>query len=104
MAGGVMSLAVGAALFARWGIPTAESVVICRKEFPNLTVIASGGMRTGIEVAKAIALGADAAALALPILKAAEKSTDDAVRLLDEHGRRIASLTPGVRVASLTDI
>lgn len=32
------------------------------------------------------------------------KTTEDAIRLLGEHGRRIASLTPGVRVASLADI
>ena len=71
------------ALFARWGIPTAESVAICRKEFPSLVVISSGGMRNGIEIAKAIALGADAGALALPILKAAEKSVDDAVQAIE---------------------
>ena len=70
-------------LFARWGIPTAESVAICRKEFPSLVVISSGGMRNGIEIAKAIALGADAGALALPILKAAEKSVDDAVQAIE---------------------
>lgn len=34
----------------------------------------------------------------------AAKSSDDAVRCLDEHGRRIAGLTPGVRIASLTDM
>ena len=70
-------------VFARWGIPTAESVVNCRKELPKLTLIASGGMRTGIEIAKAIALGADAGALALPILKAAEQSVDHAVRAIE---------------------
>lgn len=70
-------------LFARWGIPTAESVQICRKTLPQITLIASGGMRNGIEVAKAIALGADAAALALPFLKAAEKSVEAAVEAIE---------------------
>lgn len=70
-------------LFARWGIPTSESVVVCRQELPGLKIIASGGMRTGIEMAKAIALGADAVAMALPILKAAEKSVDDAVEAIE---------------------
>jgi isopentenyl-diphosphate delta-isomerase len=69
-------------LFARWGIPTAESVVICRAELPDLSIVASGGIRNGIEVAKALALGADVAAAALPILKAAEKSVDDAVEAI----------------------
>jgi isopentenyl-diphosphate delta-isomerase len=66
-------------LFARWGIPTVESLIICREEFPNLTIVASGGVRNGIEVAKAIALGADAVAMALPFLKEAEKSVEHAI-------------------------
>jgi isopentenyl-diphosphate delta-isomerase len=65
--------------FARWGIPTAESVPICRAAFGDRLVIASGGIRNGIEVAKAIALGADAAALALPFLRAAEHSAEAVV-------------------------
>jgi isopentenyl-diphosphate delta-isomerase len=68
--------------FTRWGIPTAESVVICRRVLPDRVVIASGGIRDGIEVAKAFALGADAAAIALPILRAAERSIEDAVEAI----------------------
>jgi isopentenyl-diphosphate delta-isomerase len=70
-------------LFARWGIPTAESVLVCRQVLPGMKLIASGGMRTGIEIAKAIALGADAAAMALPILKAAEISVENAVQTIE---------------------
>jgi isopentenyl-diphosphate delta-isomerase len=69
-------------LFARWGVPTAESVAICRRILPDRVVIASGGIRNGIEIAKALALGADAAAAALPVLKAAARSADDAVQAL----------------------
>jgi isopentenyl-diphosphate delta-isomerase len=68
--------------FARWGIPTAESVAICRRLLPDRVVIASGGIRNGIEVAKALALGADAVALSLPLLRAAERSLDAAVEAL----------------------
>ena len=70
-------------LFSRWGVPTAESVEICRRLLPaEAVVIASGGIRNGIEIAKAVALGADAAAVALPVLKAAARSIEDAVRAL----------------------
>jgi isopentenyl-diphosphate delta-isomerase len=69
-------------LFARWGVPTAESIALCREELPDRIVIGSGGIRTGIEAAKALALGADAVSLALPILRAAERSVDEAVLAL----------------------
>jgi isopentenyl-diphosphate Delta-isomerase len=68
--------------FTRWGIPTAESIEICRRVLPDRVVIASGGIRNGIEIAKAIALGADAAAVALPLLRAAERSIEDAVEAI----------------------
>jgi isopentenyl-diphosphate delta-isomerase len=71
-------------LFSRWGVPTAESVAICRRVLPDRVVIASGGLRNGIEIAKALALGADAAAAALPVLRAAARSVDDAVQALQQ--------------------
>ena len=65
-----------AAAFADWGIPTAESIQMVRRAAPDVTLIASGGIRTGVEAAKAIALGADAAALATPLLKPATVSPE----------------------------
>mgnify|MGYP001770726264 CR=1 FL=1 len=55
--------------FRDWGIPTAASIMEVRSVTDGL-VIASGGIRSGIDVAKSIAIGADAAALALPALRA----------------------------------
>jgi isopentenyl-diphosphate delta-isomerase len=65
-----------AAAFADWGIPTAESIEMARQGAPGLTLIASGGVRTGVEVAKSIALGAAAAALATPFLQPATVSPE----------------------------
>ncbi len=62
--------------FADWGIPTAESIQMARRGAPRTTIIASGGIRTGVDVAKAIALGADAAGMASPLLKPATVSAE----------------------------
>ncbi|OKH33918.1 type 2 isopentenyl-diphosphate Delta-isomerase [[Phormidium ambiguum] IAM M-71] len=60
--------------FTDWGIPTAECIVSVRDVAPDVPLIASGGLRDGLEVAKAIALGADLAGLAMPFLQAAATS------------------------------
>lgn len=54
--------------FWDWGVPTAASV--CELRGLGLNLIASGGVRTGMQAAKALALGARAAGLALPVLRA----------------------------------
>ncbi len=53
---------------AGFGVPTAESLRVARRVFDTGTVIASGGIRTGMDVAVALAMGADAVALAAPLL------------------------------------
>jgi isopentenyl-diphosphate delta-isomerase len=59
--------------FFEWGIPTAESLRICR-EAVDIPLIASGGIRTGVECAKALAMGASLVGFALPLLVPAMES------------------------------
>lgn len=63
-----------AAAFADWGIPTAESLLMARRAVPELPILASGGIRDGVQMAKAIALGADACGVAGAFLHAANES------------------------------
>lgn len=69
--------------FADWGIPTAECIVGVRAIAPQIPLIASGGLRNGLDVAKTLALGADLAGMALPFLKAADHSEAALETLVD---------------------
>ncbi len=69
--------------FADWGMPTADCIVAARQVAPDLPLIASGGLRNGLDVAKTLALGADLAGLAFPFLKAASQSEEAVAALTD---------------------
>ncbi len=70
-----------AATFVDWGIPTADALLAAKKSAPGLPVIASGGLRNGLDIAKCIALGALLGGMAGPFLKAATRSLE---AVLDE--------------------
>jgi isopentenyl-diphosphate delta-isomerase len=70
--------------FGEWGIPTAESIANVRGAAPDLPLVASGGIRSGTDVAKAIALGADVAAIARPFLVKADEGEEALHRHVEE--------------------
>jgi isopentenyl-diphosphate delta-isomerase len=78
-----------AAAFVDWGIPTAQAILNVRKAAPDLAVIASGGLRSGVDIAKCIALGATLGGMASPFLKAAARSQEDTIQTIAEVRREI---------------
>ena len=69
------------ATFADWGVPAAASVLEVRGA--GLPVVATGGVRTGLDAARALALGATAAGLGRPAIIAAGRGDDALVRELE---------------------
>jgi isopentenyl-diphosphate Delta-isomerase len=77
------------ATFSEWGIPTEEALVQVRAALPTIQLVASGGIRNGLDIAKAIALGANIAAMGQPLLAPALESVDKVVELLSGIIREI---------------
>jgi len=71
-----------AAGFGDWGIPTAESLLMARRGAPGIPVVASGGIRDGIQMAKSIAMGAALCGVARPFLGAANDSAAAVLALI----------------------
>lgn len=78
-----------AATFRQWGIPTAESLRLVRSTCPEIPLIASGGLRNGLDIAKCIALGAAMGGMASPFLKAAAQSLEATLTAIQETRREI---------------
>ncbi|MEN8172273.1 MAG: type 2 isopentenyl-diphosphate Delta-isomerase [Chloroflexota bacterium] len=78
-----------AAAFIDWGIPTADSIQNIKRRVPEMPIFASGGIQTGVEIAKSIALGASLGGLAGPFLKAASISLEETIQLSQEIQREI---------------
>ncbi|MBI4953845.1 MAG: type 2 isopentenyl-diphosphate Delta-isomerase [Myxococcales bacterium] len=92
---------------AGFGVPTAHAIAVCRRAFGERIVVASGGIRTGMDVAVALALGADVAALARPLLVAAaesEAAVERALAILLYELRVILFCTGAANVAALRQV
>ncbi|MCW7071007.1 MAG: type 2 isopentenyl-diphosphate Delta-isomerase [Methanophagales archaeon] len=96
-----------------WGIPTVESILECCAALSApapapvpvstpVPVVATGGIRTGLDAAKSIALGASLCSAALPFLKPAMKSAEEVVKKITEMGEelKVAMFLTGCRTTA----
>jgi isopentenyl-diphosphate Delta-isomerase len=83
--------------FTDWGIPTVVS--LCDVSRIGGPVIATGGLRSGMDIAKAVVLGADLCGMALPLLKPAIESEQSLFNTIDtiEHQLKVAMFLTGSR-------
>jgi isopentenyl-diphosphate delta-isomerase len=73
-----------AAAFVNWGIPTSQAISNVRQAAPGMIIFASGGLRSGVDIAKCIALGANLGGMAGPFLKAANQSLEETISTINE--------------------
>ena len=90
--------------FRDWGIPTAYSLRAIHHELPHLPLVATGGIRDGLMVAKALALGAQMVGVGLPLMRAAMESEDKLHEVLESFLRALKTTllaTGSARVSEL---
>jgi len=76
-------------VFIEWGIPTAASLLEVSSAVGDVEIIASGGIRNGLQVAKALALGADMVGMAKPLLRPAIQSPEAVMIFLNDIAEQL---------------
>jgi isopentenyl-diphosphate delta-isomerase len=77
--------------FQDWGIPTPQALMALKKYRDRITLIASGGIRSGLDMAKAMILGASLCGIASPFLKPAIESPDKVVKVINTLKREFVT-------------
>lgn len=80
-----------------WGIPTAEAIAAAHLACPNTPIIGSGGVKTALDAAKAIRLGAELVGQAGAVLRSSTQSTEDVIAHFETviEGLRLACFATG---------
>ncbi|WP_028778814.1 type 2 isopentenyl-diphosphate Delta-isomerase [Shimazuella kribbensis] len=87
--------------FLDWGIPTADCIVDIRNKAPKGTLIASGGLKNGVDVAKSIALGADLAGFGRYLLDDAVNNPAKLIEKMEQVELELKLAMFGVGVNSI---
>lgn len=90
--------------FADWGIPTAECIREVRAAVSDAALIGSGGLNTGVDAAKALALGADLAGFGRALLAPAVHSEEQLDALLERVELELRTAMFGIGAGSLPEL
>lgn len=90
--------------FNNWGIPTKECIVSVRSKLPTVPLIASGGMKTGVDAAKAITIGADIIGFARQLLRAATESKQSVIETMEQIELELKMTMFGIGAKNLDEL
>lgn len=90
--------------FNSWGLPTKDCIVSVNKHVSGLPVIASGGMKTGLDAAKAITIGADMVGFARQLLQAATESVEAVILVMDQIELELKMAMFGIGVKNIEEL
>jgi isopentenyl-diphosphate delta-isomerase len=96
-------------LFSSWGIPTTESILTAaslknQRKAKDMVIFGSGGIRNGVDIAKALCLGADFAGIAAPFAQAALKSETAVGEMIERLGYELKVVMMGTGVSSIKEL
>lgn len=90
--------------FNNWGIPTKDCLVSVRSRLSDVPLVASGGMKTGLDAAKAITIGADVIGFARKLLQAATESVETVVQTMEQIELELKMTMFGIGARTLVDL
>ncbi|SES98841.1 isopentenyl-diphosphate delta-isomerase [Oceanobacillus limi] len=90
--------------FNNWGIPTKDCIVSVKNNLHQVPVVASGGMKTGLDAAKAITIGADMIGFARTLLQAATESAEAVNRVMEQIEFELKIAMFGIGVKDLKEL
>ncbi|HLS07373.1 MAG TPA: type 2 isopentenyl-diphosphate Delta-isomerase [Bacillota bacterium] len=90
--------------FNNWGTPTKDCIVSVKSKLPEVPIVASGGMKTGLDAAKAITIGANIVGYARQLLQAATESVDNVLKTMEQIELELKMTMFGIGVKTITEL
>lgn len=90
--------------FNNWGIPTKDCIVSVRSALGQVPIVSSGGMKTGVDAAKALTIGADVVGFARTLLQAATESEGAVLQTMDQIELEMKMTMFGIGAKTINDL